>query len=84
MPEANSSPESLLLVRSTLEMVSLLKRLHPAAHKALDEIEAEVRRGGQLLIDAGSIPRARVALETIHRARLQLQQFGVDQDRLAA
>ncbi len=84
MPEANSSPESLLLVRSTLEMVSLLKRLHPAAQKALDEIEAEVRRGGQLLIDAGSVPRARVALETIHRARLQLQQFGVDQDRLAA
>lgn len=84
MPETNSNPESLLLVRSTLEMVAVMKRLHPAAQNALDEIEAEVRRGGQLLIDAGSVPRARVALETIHRARLKLQQFGIDQDRLAA
>lgn len=84
MPETNSNPESLLLVRSTLEMVVVMKRLHPAAQNALDEIEAEVRRGGQLLLDAESVPRARVALETIHRARLQLQQFGIDQDRLAA
>jgi len=84
MSELSANPKSLLLVRSTLEMVAVMKRLHPAAHSELEEIEAEVRRGGQLLIDAGSIPRARVALETIHRARLRLQAFDKEQDRLAA
>lgn len=88
MSPTSSNPESLLLVRSSLEMAALLKRLHPASHRALSEIEEQVRRGGQLLLDAGSTPRARAALEIIHRARLQLEQFEQnfeqDQTRLAA
>lgn len=84
MPENIANPESLLLVRSTLEMASLMRRLYPSLEISIGSIEAEVRRGGQLLLEAASIARARVALETIHRARLQLQQLGCELNRIAA
>lgn len=84
MPEICSNPECLLLVRSTLEMAALMKLVYPEFESAVREIEAEVRGYGQLLLEAGSIPRARVALEAIHGARLKLQQLDLSPTRFTA
>ena len=71
-------------MRLTLEMVAQMRCLYPASESALQEIEIEVRRSGQMLIEAGSSARARAALEQIHRARMKLQEFAVGGERLAA
>lgn len=84
MPQPCSNPESLILVRLTLEMVTQMRRLYPASEYLFLEVEAQVRRGGEMLLEAGSIPRARAALEMIHGARSKLHDFAQDQTRLAA
>lgn len=83
MPQA-SDPQSLQLVRSTLEMAGLMRRLYPALSDSIREIEAEVRRGGEMLLEAATIPLARTALQTIHAARLKLQELDSNANRLAA
>lgn len=84
MPPLQSNPETLILVRSTLEMVALLRPIHPSRALWLDEIETGARGAGQLLLDAASVPAARLALEALHRARLKLQQMDREGERLAA
>lgn len=78
------NPQSLLLVRSTLEMAALMRRVCPGSEKSLCEIEAEVLSAGRLLLAAASESRARLALETIHRARLKLGQLGTSQNPFTA
>lgn len=76
----SSNPSSLLLVRSTLEVAAMLKSLRPALTLEVEELESEVTRAGQLLIDAGSVARARLALERIHQVRLALEGLRVGQE----
>ncbi len=83
-PPSRPRPDSLVIVRSTLEIVALMKHLHPTFESALCEIEAEVHRAGQLLLDAGSVARARAALEALHHARQKLQQFDFAPERYTA
>lgn len=84
MLETHSHPESLWLVRSTLEMTALMKQACPGCEVSLREIEAEVRGAGEMLLAAGSEPRARLALETIHRARQKLGQLHNGPDSFTA
>ncbi len=81
MPPSHSNPETLLLVRSTLEMLALLRPIYPSRALWLDEVETETRGAGQSLIDAASIPAARLALTALHRARLKLQQIDGETER---
>ena len=84
MPENSCSPESLLIVRSTLEVAHLLRRLYPNLELQIGELEAEVKKAGQSLIDAGSVARGRLALERIHRAQLALEGLRNREFRLVA
>lgn len=80
MLKPSGGPSSLLLVRSTLEVATLLKSLRPALKDQVEELEREVTCAGQLLIDAGSVARARLALERIHCVRLALEELRVKQE----
>ncbi|PQV63040.1 hypothetical protein B1R32_11617 [Abditibacterium utsteinense] len=84
MFESSCSPQSLLIVRSTLETARLLKRLYPGLSAQIGELEEEVERAGQLLIDAGSVARARIALERIRGAQLKLEKLRNAEFRLVA
>ena len=84
MLETPCPPESLLIVRSTLEVASLLRFHYPELSADIAEIEAEVKDAGQSLIVAGSVVRARVALARIHRAQLALEELKSGEIRLAA
>ncbi|MBW3637555.1 MAG: hypothetical protein KY445_13995 [Armatimonadetes bacterium] len=80
MLKSSGGPSSLLLVRSTLEVAALLKSVRPALTHEVEELECEVTRAGQLLLDAGSVARARLALERIHQVRLTLEALRVKQE----
>ncbi len=80
MLKPSGGPSSLLLVRSTLEVAALLKSLRPALTHEVEELECEVTLAGQLLLDAGSVARARHALERIHEVRLALEDLRVKQE----
>lgn len=85
MPQSSASPHSLLLVRSTLEVAALLKSLFPTLTAEVENLKNEVVEAGQLLIDAGSVARARLALERIHEVRLALEELkSQQQSRLVA
>lgn len=84
MPERSCSPESLLIVRSTLEVAVMLKQIYPALAPQINDLEAEVKSAGQLLIDAGSVARGRLALERIRLAQVALENLRNQEFRLAA
>lgn len=80
MLKPSGGPSSLLLVRSTLEVAALLKSVRPTLKDEVEELECEVTRAGQLLLDAGSVARARLALERIHEVRLALEELRVKRE----
>lgn len=84
MTTNSCAPENLLIVRSSLEVAALLKGLYPALETRIGELEREIKSAGQLLIDAGSVARARVALERIHRAQQGLETLRNHEFRLVA
>lgn len=84
MTGKSCTPQSLQIVRSTLEVAQLLRRRYPDFEARIAELESEVESAGQLLIDAGSVARARLALERIRAAQLALEGLRTRELRLAA
>jgi hypothetical protein len=74
------SSHCLLLVRSTLEVASVLRSLYPRLEAQIFSLEKEVESAGQQLLEAGSVPRARVALDRILQVRLALEKLSLQQD----
>ncbi len=83
MPET-CTPEDLMIVCSSLAIALLLRRVYPELGAQIAALEEEIKEAGQLLIDAGSVARARLALERIHRAQLALETLRNREFRLVA
>lgn len=77
----SASSHCLLLVRSTLEVAGVLRRLYPRLEAEIYELEKEAEAAGQLLLEAGSVPRARVALDRILQVRLALEKLSLQQNQ---
>jgi hypothetical protein len=79
----SATSHCLLLVRSTLEVASVLRRVYPRLEAQVYELEKEVEAAGQQLLEAGSVARARGALDRILQVRLALEKLSLQQSDAA-
>lgn len=79
----SATPHCLLLVRSTLEVAAVLRRVYPRLEAQIIELEREVESAGQQLLEAGSVSRARGALDRILKVRLELEKLSLQQSEAA-
>ena len=75
MVPPNAAPSSLMIVRSTLEVATLLKVVYPAYEETLARFELEVTQAGQRMLSCHSTAQVHVELKRILQVRDSLDKL---------